>query len=264
LVLGIVPPDSGRFVIGETVRFGYFSQDGMKVDESMKVIDAVRRVAEYVDLGGGRRLSAMQFLQHFMFTPEQQQNYIYKLSGGERRRLQLCLVLMQSPNFLILDEPTNDMDIVTLQVLEEYLQDFKGCVIVVSHDRYFMDKVVDHVLVFKGAGVIDDFAGNYSQYRESVKVKQQDVVRTAAGSQGNVKPRLSAQKLRMSYKEKCEFEQLEKEIEQLTKEKESIEKALSSGQISVEEITAMSKRLPVLNDELDTKEMRWLELSEKA
>lgn len=264
LLLGIVPPDSGRFVIGETVRFGYFSQEELKVDEGMKVIDAVRRVAEYVDLGGGRRLSAMQFLQHFMFSPEQQQNYIYKLSGGERRRLQLCLVLMQNPNFLILDEPTNDMDIVTLQVLEEYLQDFRGCVIVVSHDRYFMDKVVDHVLVFKGGGVIDDFAGNYTQYRESVKVRQQDAVRTAQGSQGNVKPRLGVQKVRMTYKEKCEFEQLEKDIELLTKEKEGIEEALSSGQISVEEITAMSKRLPVLNEELDAKEMRWLELSEKA
>ena len=264
LLLGILPPDSGRFVIGETVRFGYFSQEELKVDEGMKVIDAVRRVAEYVDLGGGRRLSAMQFLQHFMFSPEQQQNYIYKLSGGERRRLQLCLVLMQNPNFLILDEPTNDMDIVTLQVLEEYLQDFRGCVIVVSHDRYFMDKVVDHVLVFKGGGVIDDFAGNYTQYRESVKVRQQDAVRSAQGSQGNVKPRLGVQKVRMTYKEKCEFEQLEKDIELLTKEKEGIEEALSSGQISVEEITAMSKRLPVLNDELDAKEMRWLELSEKA
>ena len=264
LLLGIVPPDSGRFVIGETVRFGYFSQEELKVDEGMKVIDAVRRVAEYVDLGGGRRLSAMQFLQHFMFSPEQQQNYIYKLSGGERRRLQLCLVLMQNPNFLILDEPTNDMDIVTLQVLEEYLQDFRGCVIVVSHDRYFMDKVVDHVLVFKGGGMIDDFAGNYTQYRESVKVRQQDAVRTAQGSQGNVKPRLGVQKVRMTYKEKCEFEQLEKDIELLTKEKEGIEEALSSGQISVEEITAMSKRLPVLNEELDEKEMRWLELSEKA
>ena len=264
LLLGILPPDSGRFVIGETVRFGYFSQEELKVDEGMKVIDAVRRVAEYVDLGGGRRLSAMQFLQHFMFSPEQQQNYIYKLSGGERRRLQLCLVLMQNPNFLILDEPTNDMDIVTLQVLEEYLQDFRGCVIVVSHDRYFMDKVVDHVLVFKGGGMIDDFAGNYTQYRESVKVRQQDAVRSAQGSQGNVKPRLGVQKVRMTYKEKCEFEQLEKDIELLTKEKEGIEEALSSGQISVEEITAMSKRLPVLNEELDEKEMRWLELSEKA
>ena len=265
LLLGLVPPDSGRFVIGETVRFGYFSQEGMKVDDGMKVIDAVRRVAEYVDLGGGKRLSAMQFLQHFMFTPEQQQNYIYKLSGGERRRLQLCLVLMQNPNFLILDEPTNDMDIVTLQVLEEYLQDFRGCVIVVSHDRYFMDKVVDHVLVFKGGGVIDDFAGNYTQYRESVKARQQrDVVRAAQGSQGNTKPRLGVQKVRMSYREKCEFEQLEKDIDLLTKEKKGIEDALSSGSISVEEITAMSRRLPVLNEELDEKEMRWLELSEKA
>ena len=271
LLLGIIPPDSGRFAIGETVRFGYFSQEGMKVDDDMKVIDAVRRIAEYVDLGGGRRLSAMQFLQHFMFMPEQQQNYIYKLSGGERRRLQLCLVLMQNPNFLILDEPTNDMDIVTLQVLEEYLQDFKGCVIVVSHDRYFMDKVVDHVLVFKGSGVVDDFPGNYTQYRIAEKQKLQENTQTSSADKGtaqntggSVKPRLGEQKVKMTFKEKREFQQLEQDIEILTEEKRQIESALSSGRISVEEITIMSKRLPVLNEELDAKEMRWLELSEKA
>ena len=271
MLLGIVAPDSGRFVIGETVKFGYFSQEPIKVDESMKVIDAVRRVAEYVDLGGGRHLTAMQFLQHFMFPPLQQQNYIYKLSGGERRRLQLCLVLMQNPNFLILDEPTNDMDIVTLQVLEEYLQDFKGCVIVVSHDRYFMDKVVDHVLVFKGSGVVDDFPGNYTQYRIAEKQKLQENTQTSSADKGiaqntggSVKPRLGEQKNKMTFKEKREFQQLEQDIEILTEEKRQIESVLSSGRISVEEITTMSKRLPVLNEELDAKEMRWLELSEKA
>lgn len=270
MLLGIVAPDSGRFVIGETVKFGYFSQEPIKVDESMKVIDAVRRVAEYVDLGGGRHLTAMQFLQHFLFPPLQQQNYIYKLSGGERRRLQLCMVLMQNPNFLILDEPTNDMDIVTLQVLEEYLQDFRGCVIIVSHDRYFMDKVVDHLLVFKGEGVIDDFPGNYTQYRSAEKQRLHENSKSSndspvpKNSTGGLKPRLSEQKLRMTFKEKREFQQLEQDIEILTEEKRQIESALSSGRISVEEITTMSKRLPVLNEELDAKEMRWLELSEKA
>lgn len=270
MLLGIVAPDSGRFVIGETVKFGYFSQEPIKVDESMKVIDAVRRVAEYVDLGGGRHLTAMQFLQHFLFPPLQQQNYIYKLSGGERRRLQLCMVLMQNPNFLILDEPTNDMDIVTLQVLEEYLQDFRGCVIIVSHDRYFMDKVVDHLLVFKGEGVIDDFPGNYTQYRSAEKQRLHENSKSSndspvpKNSTGGLKPRLSERKLRMTFKEKREFQQLEQDIEILTEEKRQIESALSSGRISVEEITTMSKRLPVLNEELDAKEMRWLELSEKA
>lgn len=271
LLLGQVQPDNGRFVIGETVKFGYFSQEPMQVDENMKVIDAVRRVAEYVDLGGGKHLSAMQFLQHFMFTPLQQQNYIYKLSGGERRRLQLCTVLMQNPNFLILDEPTNDMDIVTLQILEQYLQDFKGCVIIVSHDRYFMDKVVDHLLVFKGGGEVKDFPGNYTQYRESQKLLQKSAEATNAKSSSastltdnasNAKPRLTEKKRRLTFKERKEFEQLELDIENLEKEKSDIETALSSGTISVDEITAMSKRLPVLNEELDEKSMRWLELSE--
>ena len=266
LLLGLVQPDSGRFVIGETVKFGYFSQEPMHVDESMKVIDAVRRVAEYVDLGGGKHLTAMQFLQHFMFTPLQQQNYIYKLSGGERRRLQLCTVLMQNPNFLILDEPTNDMDIVTLQILEQYLQDFRGCVIIVSHDRYFMDKVVDHLLVFQGEGRVKDFPGNYTQFRESEKllektengkVKTENFSPTANG-----KPRLTEKKRKLTFKERQEFEQLEKDIEVLEQEKTDIEGALSSGTASVEEITSMSKRLPLLNDELDEKSMRWLELSE--
>ena len=266
LLLGLVQPDSGRFVIGETVKFGYFSQEPMQVDESMKVIDAVRRVAEYVDLGGGKHLTAMQFLQHFMFTPLQQQNYIYKLSGGERRRLQLCTVLMQNPNFLILDEPTNDMDIVTLQILEQYLQDFRGCVIIVSHDRYFMDKVVDHLLVFQGSGRVKDFPGNYTQFRESEKlvektengkVKTENFSPTANG-----KPRLTEKKRKLTFRERQEFGQLEKDIEALEQEKVHIETALSSGAVSVEDITAMSKRLPLLNHELDEKSMRWLELSE--
>ena len=268
LLLGLVQPDSGRFVIGETVKFGYFSQEPMQVDESMKVIDAVRRVAEYVDLGGGKHLTAMQFLQHFMFTPLQQQNYIYKLSGGERRRLQLCTVLMQNPNFLILDEPTNDMDIVTLQILEQYLQDFRGCVIFVSHDRYFMDKVVDHLLVFQGEGRVKDFPGNYTQFRESEKLMQKEEVAkekpasASAQTTANGKPRLTEKKRKLTFKERQEFEQLEKDIEALEQEKVHIETALSSGTASVDEITTMSKRLPLLNDELDEKSMRWLELSE--
>ena len=270
LLLGMVQPDSGRFVVGETVKFGYFSQEPMKVDESMKVIDAVCRVAEYVDLGGGKHLTAMQFLQHFMFSPLQQQNYIYKLSGGERRRLQLCTVLMQNPNFLILDEPTNDMDIVTLQILEQYLQDFKGCVIIVSHDRYFMDKVVDHLLVFRGNGQVKDFPGNYTQFRDSEKLQQKELITkdsptvSSPQASSNAKPRLVEKKRKLSFKERQEFDQLEKDIEALEQEKSDIETALSSGTVSVEEITLMSKRLPLLNDELDEKSMRWLELSEFA
>ena len=269
LLLGLVAPDAGRFVIGETVKFGYFSQEPMQVDENMKVIDAVRRVAEYVDLGGGKHLSAMQFLQHFMFTPLQQQNYIYKLSGGERRRLQLCTVLMQNPNFLILDEPTNDMDIVTLQILEQYLQDFKGCVIIVSHDRYFMDKVVDHLLVFQGNGLVKDFPGNYTQFRESEKqqVREENASKASSTSSqpsANGKPRLTEKKRKLTFKERQEYEQLESDIDALEQEKARIEEALSSGTISVDDITAMSKRLPLLNDELDEKSMRWLELAEFA
>lgn len=276
MLLGVVPPDSGRFVVGETVRFGYFSQDGMDFDEQMKVIDVVRKTAEYIDLGGGRHLSAMQFLQHFMFSPLQQQSYVYKLSGGEKRRLYLCTVLMQNPNFLVLDEPTNDLDIITLQVLEEYLQTFHGCVIVVSHDRYFMDKVVDHLLVFEGGGQVKDFPGNYTQFREAQKLQAQEQQEAAKsqpkGQKGadkasephNAKPRLSEPKRRLSFKEKKEYEQLGADIERLEAEKAEIEAALSSGTISVEQITALSKRLPVLNDELDEKSMRWLELDELA
>ena len=268
MLLGEVKPDSGRFVIGETVRFGYFSQQGTQHDEGMKVIDAVKKVAEYVDLGGGRKLSAMQFLQHFMFEPKQQQDYIYKLSGGERRRLDLCLVLMQSPNFLVLDEPTNDLDIVTLQVLEEYLQDFQGCVIVISHDRYFMDKVVDHLLVFQGDGIVKDFPGNYTQYREWSALPENKPETAAAqdksapdANAGRNQPR---EKKRLTFKEKREFEQLDADIQRLEAEKQQIVDALSGGEISAERITELSKRLPQLEEELDEKSMRWLELSEFA
>ena len=281
LLLGIEPVDSGKFDIGETVKFGYFSQEGLQFDESQKVIDIVRDIADYIDLGQGRHLTASQFLQHFLFSPEQQYNYVYKLSGGEKRKLYLCTVLMRNPNFLVLDEPTNDLDIKTLQILEEYLQDFPGCVIVVSHDRYFMDKVVDHLLVFRGEGEIKDFPGNYTQYREwqkledkkSAELKEAAQKATASRNGNNAPtpsptgksqrdPNAAPQKRKMTFKEKQEFAQLEKDIEALTAEKESIETALSSGSVSVEQITEMSKRLPILNEELDEKEMRWLELSE--
>ncbi len=266
MLLGQMAPDEGRIVIGETVRFGYFSQEGLLFDEQQKVIDVVRDIAEYVDLGSGRHLSASQFLQHFLFTPEQQHNYVYKLSGGEKRKLYLCTVLMRNPNFLVLDEPTNDLDIVTLQILEEYLQDFPGCVIVVSHDRYFMDKVVDHLLVFKGQGEIKDFPGNYTQYREWQALQPKDTVSASKPAQlaieNSTLTMTKEPKRKMSYKEKREFELLEGEIEALEAEKKQIEEALSSGTISVDEITVMSKRLPLLTEELDEKSMRWLELSE--
>ena len=264
MLMGEVTPDEGRFVIGETVRFGYFSQDGMQFDEQMKVIDAVRRIAEYVDLGGGRKLSAMQFLQHFMFSPLQQQNYIYKLSGGEKRRLYLCTVLMKAPNFLVLDEPTNDLDIVTLQILEQYLADFRGCVIVVSHDRYFMDKVVDHLLVFRGEGDIKDFPGNYTQYRqwEALPENKEQSAKEKSAEPVSAKPRLEEKKRRLTFKEQREYEQLEKEIAALEAEKKQIETALCSGTLSVQEITDLSKRLPQVDEALDEKSMRWLELAE--
>ena len=265
MLLGQVAPDSGKFDIGDTVRFGYFSQEGLHFDDTQKVIDVVKDIAEYIDMGGGKHLTASQFLQHFMFTPEQQHNYVYKLSGGERRKLYLCTVLMKNPNFLVLDEPTNDLDIVTLQILEEYLQDFPGCVIVVSHDRYFMDKVVDHLLVFKGMGDIKDFPGNYTQYREWEKL-QPDEPKEAKEQKAEKATKQPAnnpqQKRKLTFKEKRELEQLEKDIEALEAEKKQIEEALCGGTTSVEEITTMSKRLPVLNDELDEKSMRWLELSE--
>ena len=273
MLLGQVPVDEGHIVIGDTVRFGYFSQEGLQFDEQVKVIDVVRDIAEYVDLGGGRKLSASQLLQHFLFTNEQQYNYVYKLSGGERRKLYLCTVLMQNPNFLVLDEPTNDLDIVTLQILEEYLQDFPGCVIVVSHDRYFMDKVVDHLLVFKGQGEIKDFPGNYTQYREWVKMRGDESTETRGreNASNSEKTRTSASsrprtanvsKRKLSYKEKREMEQLESDIAALEAEQKQIEEALCGGTTSVEEITAMSKRLPLLKDELDEKSMRCLERSE--
>ena len=265
MLLGQVAPDSGKFDIGDTVRFGYFSQEGLHFDDTQKVIDVVKDIAEYIDMGGGKHLTASQFLQHFMFTPEQQHNYVYKLSGGERRKLYLCTVLMKNPNFLVLDEPTNDLDIVTLQILEEYLQDFPGCVIVVSHDRYFMDKVVDHLLVFKGMGDIKDFPGNYTQYREWEKLQPDEPkgAKEPKAEKSVTQPvNNPQQKRKLSYKEKRELEQLEKDIEALEVEKKQIEEALCGGTTSVGEITRMSKRLPVLNDELDEKSMRWLELSE--
>ena len=263
MLLGIVPPDEGKFDIGETVRFGYFSQDGLKFDEQDKVIDVITKIADYIDLGSGRKMTASQFLQFFLFTPEQQHNYVYKLSGGERRKLYLCTVLMQNPNFLVLDEPTNDLDIQTLQVLEEYLQDFPGCVIVVSHDRYFMDKVVDHLLVFKGEGEIKDFPGNYSQYREWNRMETKKEAESKAKEPKSEKKNYHHDdRRRMTYKEKQEFTALEKEIEALEKEQKMLEEQLCSGTLSVEELTEKSKRLPQIKDELEEKEFRWLELSE--
>ena len=262
MLLGEVQPDGGRFDIGETVRFGYLSQEALKFDEQKKVIDIVTDIAEYVDLGGGHHLSASQFLQHFMFSPEEQYNYVYKLSGGEKRKLYLCTVLMRNPNFLVLDEPTNDLDIKTLQVLEEYLQDFPGCVIIVSHDRYFMDKVVDHLLVFKGGGEVQDFPGNYTQYRQWSQLSSLTDVKAAPAEKKEKPAYRNETKRKLSYKEKTEFEQLGKDIASLEAEQAEIEAQLSSGALSVDEITEKSKRLPILKDELDEKSMRWLELSE--
>ena len=269
MLLGEVKPDSGQFDIGETVRFGYFSQEGLKFKEDQKVIDVITEIADYIDLGSGRHMTASQFLQFFLFTPEEQHNYVYKLSGGEKRKLYLCTVLMRNPNFLVLDEPTNDLDIQTLQVLEEYLQDFAGCVIVVSHDRYFMDKVVDHLLVFKGEGEIQDFPGNYTQYREWCRLQPKTEGEGAEkkATKPTVKEQPSATqkkegKRKMTYKEKREYEQLIKELEQLENEQKTLEEALCSGQLSVEELTEKSKRLPEIKDEIDEKEMRWLELAE--
>ena len=265
MLLGLEPVDEGHIVIGDTVRFGYFSQEGLQFNEQQKVIDVITDIADYVELGGGKKLSASQLLQYFLFTPEQQYNYVYKLSGGERRKLYLCTVLMRNPNFLVLDEPTNDLDIVTLQILEEYLQDFPGCVIVVSHDRYFMDKVVDHLLVFKGQGEIKDFPGNYTQYREWANLEENKTSSSSSSCSTSTAGKPSYRhddRRRLSYKEKREMEQLEKDIAALEDEKKKIEEALCGGTTEVEEITAMSKRLPQLNEELDEKSMRWLELSE--
>ena len=266
MLIGEVAPDSGRFDVGDTVRFGYFSQDGMKFRDDQRVIDVIADIADYIDYGGGKHITATQLLQHFLFTPEQQYDYVYKLSGGERRKLYLCTVLMRNPNFLVLDEPTNDLDIQTLEVLEEYLQDFPGCVIIVSHDRFFMDKIVDHLLVFRGEGEINDFPGNYTQFREweSLKPKEQaDAKNNAADNEKKEKREfVGEQRRKKTYKEKCEFEHLEKEIAALEEEQKTIEEALCSGTLSIDELTEKSKRLPLVKDELEEKEMRWLELSE--
>lgn len=266
MLLGLVQPDEGKFDIGETVRFGYFSQDGMLFDDQQKVIDVITDIAEYIDMGDGKHLTASQLLQQFLFTPEQQYNYVYKLSGGERRKLYLCTVLMRNPNFLVLDEPTNDLDIQTLQVLEDYLQDFAGCVIIVSHDRYFMDKVVDHLLVFKGDGEVNDFPGNYTQYRQWCALQPKEMaIKKPCADENKDKDKKSSrndQRRKMTYKEKMEFEQLSKDIEQLEAEQKQIEDALCSGTLTVEQITELSRRLPEVKDALDEKGMRWLELSE--
>lgn len=270
MLLGEVAPDSGKFDIGETVRFGYFSQEGLRFRDDQKVIDIITDIADYIDLGGGKHMTASQFLNYFLFSPEQQHNYVYKLSGGEKRKLYLCTVLMKNPNFLVLDEPTNDLDIQTLQILEEYLQDFPGCVIVVSHDRYFMDKVVDHLLVFKGEGEIQDFPGNYTQFRDFQKMKSKEEEQQKPSK--NSSPTANEQKKdyrnntkrKMSFKEKREYEQLSDKIAQLEEEKQQLEEELCSGNLSVDELTEKSKRLPILKDELDELELRWLELAELA
>ena len=265
MLLGEVGPDSGQFDVGDTVRFGYFSQDGMKFNDQQRVIDVISDIAEYIDYGGGKHITAGQLLQHFLFTPEQQYDYVYKLSGGERRKLYLSTVLMRNPNFLVLDEPTNDLDIQTLEVLEEYLQDFPGCVIIVSHDRFFMDKIVDHLLVFRGNGEIKDFPGNYTQFREweSLKPKAETADKSNATSEKKEKREfVGEQRRKKTYKEKCEFERLEKEIAELEKEQKQIEEELCSGTLSIEQLTEKSKRLPIIKESLEEKEMRWLELSE--
>ena len=270
LLLGETKPDSGQFDIGETVRFGYFSQAGLTFQPDQKVIDVVKEIAEYIDLGRGRQMTASQFLQYFMFTAEQQHNFVRKLSGGERRKLYLCTVLMRNPNFLVLDEPTNDLDIQTLQVLEEYLQDFPGCVIVVSHDRYFTDKVVDHLLVFHGDGKVQDFPGNYSQYRqwrsEEEKAKRETDKKssTAKANTDNERQKAADRPRRLTFKEKFEMERLEKEIATLEAEQKQLEEELCSGTLSVEAITEKSKRLPIVMEQLETKTNRWMELAEIA
>lgn len=266
MLLGEVAPDNGRFDVGDTVRFGYFSQDGMKFRDDQRVIDVIADIADYIDYGGGKHITATQLLQHFLFTPEQQYDYVYKLSGGERRKLYLCTVLMRNPNFLVLDEPTNDLDIQTLEVLEEYLQDFPGCVIIVSHDRFFMDKIVDHLLVFRGEGEIKDFPGNYTQFREWESLKPKELADNKNNTPDTEKKEkrefVGEQRRKKTYKEKCEFERLEKEIAALEEEQKSIEEALCSGTLPIDELTEKSKRLPIIKDELEEKEMRWLELSE--
>ena len=271
MLMGEVEPDSGRFDVGETVRFGYYSQDGLQFDEQMKVIDVVQNIAEYVDLGDGKKMGVSQFLNYFLFAPEKQHSYVYKLSGGEKRRLYLCTVLMRSPNFLVLDEPTNDLDIVTLNVLEEYLRNFKGCAIVVSHDRYFMDKVVDHLLVFRGNADIKDFPGNYTQYRDWKEELDRQEKEAEAARQAKMAPVVEKtsrpekeQKKKLTFKERKEFEALEIEIPQLEAEKAELETAMSSGTLSNDELLAKSERIAKVIEEIDEKTMRWLELSELA
>ncbi len=263
MLMGLVPPDSGNFDIGSTVRFGYFAQEGMKFDDQQKVIDVISDIADDIDLGGGRHMTATQFLEYFLFTPQEQHDYVCKLSGGQRRKLYLCSVLMKNPNFLVLDEPTNDLDIQTLQVLEEYLQDFPGCVIIVSHDRYFMDKVVDHLLVFNGNGMIKDFPGNYTQYREWSKLQSEK--KEESESKEPAKSKViyhHVDNKKMTYKEQREFEKLSEDIKALETEQKQLETDLCSGTLSVKDLTEKSKRLPGLKQELDDKSMRWLELSE--
>ncbi len=262
ILMGQVQPDKGTIDIGETIRFGYYSQDGLQFDDQMKVIDVVQEIAEVIELGDGKKLTASQFLQHFLFTPETQHSYVYKLSGGERRRLYLCTVLMRNPNFLVLDEPTNDLDIITLNVLEDYLVNFKGCVIVVSHDRYFMDKVVDHLLVFNGQGDIRDFPGNYSDYRDWNEAKKQKEKEAEKPKEDKTARVRANDKRKMSYKEKMEYAQIEKELEDLEQEKADLEADLCSGSLSAASLTEKSKRIAELIDLIDEKTMRWLELSE--
>lgn len=272
MLMGEVDPDSGVFDVGETIKFGYYSQDGLQFDEQMKVIDVVQDLAEFVQLGDGKTMNVSQFLTYFMFSVDKQHSFVYKLSGGEKRRLYLCTVLMRNPNFLVLDEPTNDLDIVTLNVLEEYLRSFKGCVIVVSHDRYFMDKVVDHLLVFRGNAEIKDFPGNYTQYREWKEIQDQTAKAEESARQIKLAPsadkimRNSApeQKKKLSFKEKKEFEALEAEIPSLETEKSELETAMSSGSLNNDDLLAKSQRVAELLDEIDEKTMRWLELSEWA
>mgnify|MGYP003292945104 CR=1 FL=1 len=265
LLLGEVPADSGTWDIGTTVRFGYYAQTGLQFDEGKKVIDVVRDIAEVVDLGGGEKMTASQFLQMFLFSPNQQYDYVGKLSGGERQRLHLCTVLMRSPNFLILDEPTNDLDIPTLNVLEQYLKNFRGCLIVISHDRYFMDKVVDHLFVFHGEGKVQDFPGNYTQYRLEAKgasASLEDARKASYSLEGKGTKLKTEQKRRLSFKEKKELEELEVRMPKLEEEKNQLETLLSGGSSSADEIAQASKRYQEVQEELDEAEMRWLELSE--
>jgi ATP-binding cassette subfamily F protein uup len=266
MLLGVEKPDEGYFEIGETVNFGYYSQDGLQFDDQKKVIDVVTDIAEVIDQGDGKKLTASQFLQHFMFPPEKQHNYVYKLSGGEKRRLYLCTVLITNPNFLVLDEPTNDLDIITLNILEEYLASFKGCLIVISHDRYFMDKVVDHLLVFHGNAKIQNYPGNYTQYREwkaEEDKRQSEVAKIVKTESGPADSRKKEEvKTKLTFKEKREFESLEKEIEELEEEKKLLSEEISSGKLNTDELLSKSNRLTELLNLIDEKTMRWLELSE--